>query len=79
VNALKSIVVAVTVMTLNAAAPATADDYPSKPVHVIVVFPPGGSNDIVARIVITHYPDSDPSQALRKTLNGAIKSMETWK
>ena len=32
---------------------AVAQSYPEKPVHVIVVFPPGGSNDVVARIVFT--------------------------
>lgn len=30
---------------------ASAQTYPAKPVRVIVVFPPGGSNDVTARIV----------------------------
>jgi tripartite-type tricarboxylate transporter receptor subunit TctC len=31
--------------------PATADDYPSRPIRLIIPFPPGGSNDVVGRIV----------------------------
>src|SRR5262245_21689436 len=34
-------------------APADAQDYPTRPVTVIVPFPPGGASDVVARIV-TH-------------------------
>jgi tripartite-type tricarboxylate transporter receptor subunit TctC len=30
---------------------AVAQDYPSKPIKLIVGFPPGGSNDVVARII----------------------------
>jgi tripartite-type tricarboxylate transporter receptor subunit TctC len=30
---------------------ATADDYPTRPIRLIIPFPPGGSNDVVGRIV----------------------------
>src|SRR5271169_6236768 len=33
------------------AAPATADDYPIRTIRLIIPFPPGGSNDVVGRIV----------------------------
>ena len=33
------------------AAPAAADDYPSRSIRLIIPFPPGGSNDVVGRII----------------------------
>jgi len=33
------------------ASSASADDFPSKPIRLIVPFPPGGPNDIIARVV----------------------------
>ena len=31
-----------------------AQDYPTKPVRLIIPFPPGGSNDVVGRMIATH-------------------------
>jgi tripartite-type tricarboxylate transporter receptor subunit TctC len=31
-----------------------AQEYPSKPVRLIIPFPPGGSNDVVGRLIATH-------------------------
>src|SRR5436190_22944014 len=36
---------------LCATALAAAADYPTKPIHLIVPFPPGGGNDTVARAI----------------------------
>ena len=40
----------IVVLTLASVAVA-ADDYPSRPVRLIIPFPPGGSNDVVGRLV----------------------------
>jgi tripartite-type tricarboxylate transporter receptor subunit TctC len=39
------------VAALACAAPASAQDYPTKPVRMLVGFPPGGATDLVARIL----------------------------
>jgi tripartite-type tricarboxylate transporter receptor subunit TctC len=41
----------VTALAAGCAAPAFAQTYPAKPLRYIIAFPPGGSNDIFARIV----------------------------
>ena len=41
-----------------AAAGAWAQAYPSKPIHIVVGFPPGGGNDIIARLVGAKMQDS---------------------
>ena len=36
---------------------AAAQEYPTKPVRLIIPFPPGGSNDVVGRLIATHLGD----------------------
>ena len=41
----------------SAAWAASPDDYPNRPVQLIVPFPPGGSTDMVARIVVQKFSE----------------------
>src|SRR5439155_15083231 len=41
-------------LLLALTAVAAAQDYPTKPVRLIIPFPPGGSNDVVGRLFATH-------------------------
>lgn len=50
---------------------ALAQDYPAKPVRVVVVFPPGGSNDVTARIVFRKLPEITGKQWLIDNRGGA--------
>jgi tripartite-type tricarboxylate transporter receptor subunit TctC len=42
---------AAVLLALTSVAAAAADDYPNRPVRLIIPFPPGGSNDVVGRLV----------------------------
>jgi tripartite-type tricarboxylate transporter receptor subunit TctC len=52
-------------------ATAAAQDYPTKPVRLIVPFPPGGSNDVVGRIVATGLGERLGKQVLVDNRGGA--------
>lgn len=42
---------AAALMALTAGSVAVAQDYPNKPINIIVPFPPGGSNDVLSRLL----------------------------
>ncbi len=56
-----------------AAAPgrAAADDYPSRSIRLIIPFPPGGSNDVVGRIIANQLGRSLGQQVFVDNRSGA--------
>ena len=50
-NVLSRVLKAALVLLALTSAAAAADDYPNRPVRLIIPFPPGGSNDVVGRLV----------------------------
>jgi tripartite-type tricarboxylate transporter receptor subunit TctC len=54
---LHSIRLAAAALLLALTTAVAAQDYPSKPVRLIIPFPPGGSNDVVGRIIATHLSE----------------------
>lgn len=67
-STLRKLAAALALLPMVMAAPAMAEDnYPSKPIRLVVGYPPGGSNDIAARII---------APELSKALNGASVIVE---
>ncbi|OHE24574.1 MAG: hypothetical protein A2X92_01740 [Syntrophus sp. GWC2_56_31] len=48
-----------------------ADSYPSKPLRLIIPFPPGGSNDIVGRLIATKLSENLGKQVVVDNRGGA--------
>ncbi len=51
--------------------PSAAQKYPDKPVRVVIVFPPGGSNDVVGRIVFQKVGEIAGQQFIIDNRGGA--------
>jgi tripartite-type tricarboxylate transporter receptor subunit TctC len=58
-------------LLLALATAAAAQDYPTKPVRLIVPFPPGGSNDVVSRMVATQLGERLGKQIVVDNRGGA--------
>jgi tripartite-type tricarboxylate transporter receptor subunit TctC len=52
-------------------ATAAAQDYPTKPVRLIIPFPPGGSNDVVGRMIATQLSEKLGKQVVVDNRAGA--------
>jgi tripartite-type tricarboxylate transporter receptor subunit TctC len=57
------------------AMPALAQDYPSKPIRMVVGFPPGGGTDVVARIITPRYSELLGQQVVIENRPGATGTM----
>jgi tripartite-type tricarboxylate transporter receptor subunit TctC len=60
---------------MSAAGGALAQDYPNKPVRVVIPWPPGGSNDIVGRIVLQKVGENLGQQFVIDNRAGAAGSI----
>ncbi len=72
VNILRALFALLAALTvLSATIVSAADSYPTKPVRLIIPFPPGGSNDIVGRLVATKLSEHLGKQVVADNRGGA--------
>src|SRR5690606_23195563 len=73
----RAALVACSIGLLAAAWPAAAQNFPTRPVRLIIGFPPGGATDLVARIMAPKYSELLGQQVVvdnRTGANGTIGS-----
>ena len=59
-----ALLVMFSIAPLSAAGPLAAADYPSRPLRLLVPFPPGGGNDLLARILAGRLTDAFGQQVV---------------
>jgi tripartite-type tricarboxylate transporter receptor subunit TctC len=74
---LKARALAAAVLCALAALPAAAQEWPAKPVRMIIPFPPGGSNDIVGRMIAQQLSERLGKQFVVDNRGGAGGSIGT--
>jgi tripartite-type tricarboxylate transporter receptor subunit TctC len=65
------------VLLLPFAAPSPAQPYPNKPIRFLVGFPPGGTNDIVARALAQKLTENLPQSVVIENRGGANTAIAT--
>jgi tripartite-type tricarboxylate transporter receptor subunit TctC len=58
-------------LLLSLAASPQAQDYPNRPVKIVVPYPPGGSNDVIARILAQRLSEDLKQQFIVENRSGA--------
>src|SRR6266480_2042568 len=74
---MKNIIGIAAMLLVAAASQAWAQDYPNKPVHVIISFTPGSSTDIVGRIVLQKLSEIWGQPVIPENRSGAGGSIGT--
>src|ERR1041384_1006383 len=65
------------IATAGASSPARCASYPTRPVTIVVPFPPGGPSDTVARILAEHLRSSLDQPVIIENVSGAAGSIGT--
>ena len=72
---LSALAAVATLAGVTVAAPAAAQDYPTKPIKLIIPYPPGGATDVIGRIVALKMSEALGQQVVVDNRSGATGSI----